>query len=750
MSRANPIQHSFNAGELSPRMQARVDRPQYADGCYRLRNFIPDLAGPAVKRGGTRFIAATKNSAQRSWFVRFQMSASESYILEFGHLYIRFFRNRQQILSGTPYEIASPWEVTELVNEDGSFALKYIQSGDVIYIASATRAPRKLSRFADTNWVLTTYLPAGGPFETVNALNATTVTLSVLSPTLVRATASAPLFVVSDLGRRFYLEQSSLSDIAQWEAGKTVAHTTAPFRRVGLRIYQATSSGTTGTVTPTHTDGFQKDGDTGVGWVFYSAGYGWGTIQAFQSSTVVDVSLGAVGEPLFPPTLYTAFGAGITTQPSKKWAFSAWSVATGYPQQVTFYYDRLVWGRGNDVWMTVAGDYENMKDRDEGGRQTVESAISIFIPSRRGSGMVWMEPLEQSLIAGTGIDEWLIAPASRNEPIGPLNISVTPLSAIGSRNVPVVKMFDSIIFAQRTGKRLRDLKYTTQDGLQRIDLNILADHILGPGVVSMSYAKEPNSLLMAARSDGKLAVAMFYPEQDLLGWALWETEGVIECVETIPSPNGTTDDVWMIVRRNVGGSDVRYIEFLTQPLGDQQQVYAEAFYVDCGTLTQPGFNQSVWPTAAPHLVGRTVNALGDGFIFNGLVVGSGGSITTSFPVFNLVVGLPYTATVATMDMEAGAPAGTAQNKSKRIHRMGIRLDRTRGGKAGPTPQKLDALRYTQPGQAALIATDLFTGDVDFSMRGGTEKTCRAWFEHSEPLPATVLAFIPQLQTDDIA
>lgn len=737
MSRANPIQVSFSAGELSPRMLARVDRPQYANGCYRMRNFIPDLAGPAIKRGGTRYVNNVKFSAQRAWLVRFEMTATDSYILEFGHFYIRFYKNRSQL--GPAYEIASPWSEASLINADGALSLSFIQSADIIYIAhrpsnpAGATSPRKLSRFGDTNWTLTPYEPTGGPFENVN-IGPVFVSISAQSGSITVG-ASAPLFSSSNIGQLFYIEQPTITNIAQWEAGKAVAIN--QYRRVGSRVYRATTAATTGTVTPIHTEGTVSDGDTGVLWAFEHAGYGYGRITAVASATSATMQV----QSLLPHTV-------IATQ-SSKWAFGAWGGTSGYPTHVTFYQDRLVWARGQQVWMTVASDYENMLDRDAGGRQTVESSISMFVPSRRGSGTVWLEPLEQQLLVGTGHDEWVIAPASRNEPVGPLNISVFPMSTIGSKAVPIIRMFDSIVFAQRSGKKLRDLKYTTQDGLQRIDLNILADHILGPGVVSMTHAKEPNSLLLAVRSDGKLAVAMYYPEQDLLGWALWETDGVIECAETILSPDGLTNDVWLIVRRTVNGSDVRYVEYLRQPIGDDDFFIEQAVYVDSAVVLQAVPPASAWPNAAPHLANRTINALLDGNAVT-LTVAANGSITTPFPVNNLIAGLAYSAVLASMDMDAGAPAGTAQNKQRRIHRMGVRLHRARGGLAGPSLQKLEALRYTQPGQPPLTNYDLFTGDVDFSMPGGTEKTCRAWFVHSEAMPATVLAFIPQLQTDDIS
>ena len=54
-----PAQTSFNAGELSPYWAGRVDMAKYGNGCYRMRNFKPVPEGPAVRRGGSRFVSAT-------------------------------------------------------------------------------------------------------------------------------------------------------------------------------------------------------------------------------------------------------------------------------------------------------------------------------------------------------------------------------------------------------------------------------------------------------------------------------------------------------------------------------------------------------------------------------------------------------------------------------------------------------------------------------------------------------------------
>ena len=119
--KASAIQSSFNGGELSPSIAGRVDVAKYATGCSRMENFLPTVQGPAVARPGFRFVAEVKNSAHRTWLVRFEFSASEAYQLEFGDGYIRFYANRSQaVVSGVAaYSGATAYVAGDLVSSAG-------------------------------------------------------------------------------------------------------------------------------------------------------------------------------------------------------------------------------------------------------------------------------------------------------------------------------------------------------------------------------------------------------------------------------------------------------------------------------------------------------------------------------------------------------------------------------------------------------------------------------------------------------
>lgn len=775
MARAAPAQIAFNRGELSPRLAARVDQDAYGKGCYVLENFIPDIAGPAIKRGGTAFVKSTKDASKRSWFLRFELSTTEAYVLEFGDLYIRFFTNRAQLavsgvavyngatnyavgdlvlsagvnyyckaatvgnappnatywypLTGSVYEIPSPYTAAELVNEHGGLAISYVQSGDIVYLAHRNHQPRKLSHYAATTWTLTNYSPVGGPFQDIN-VTATTVYASAATGAGVALTASAAVFTAAMVGTLFYLEQNTVSTIAQWEPAKAIA--ALGTRRSGIRNYATTAGGTTGTITPTHTEGSATDGDTGVLWNFLEAGYGWVQITAVGGPTAATCTVlsrlpaGAVGAP----------------NASTKWAISAWSDALGWPDCITFYLDRIVFARDALLWMTVSGDYENMQARDF-GRQTTESAITLPIPSRRGNRILWLETLESGMVVGTGADEWQISPASRNDPLGPLNIAANPLGAIGSRGIPVVRMFDSIIFSQRSGRKLRDLRYVIGEGAARVDLNAFADHVTS-GFVSLAHTAEPYSMVWGASSDGSLCGVVYYPEQEVLGWARFPLDGMVECVLPLPAPDGKTDDLWLQVRRTINGVTTRYVEYMRAPLTDVE-LQADAFYVDSGITYSGAATTAIGGLI--HLEGKTVNVLVDGATHPQRMV-TAGAITLQVAGSAVHAGLPYTGVIGTMDIEAGAANGTAQGKVKRVHKGTVRLHRTLGGKAGPGLTKLDTLQFRDASVPMGDAPPLFTGDKAVPWPGGSDKTVRMWFVHDDPLPAQVLGFFPQMNTED--
>ena len=98
MPKVHPITPSMNTGELTPRLAARVDFNKYPSGLATMENLIPLPEGGAMRRSGTRYVAATKTGATvKSRLKKFEFSTTQNYIIEMGANYMRFFRNQGQI-----------------------------------------------------------------------------------------------------------------------------------------------------------------------------------------------------------------------------------------------------------------------------------------------------------------------------------------------------------------------------------------------------------------------------------------------------------------------------------------------------------------------------------------------------------------------------------------------------------------------------------------------------------------------------
>ena len=186
---------NFTGGELSPRLDGRNDLTKYASGCKTLENMVVYPHGAAARRSGTSFVAEVKDSTKKTRLIPFEFSTTQTYMLEFGDQYIRFYKDNGQILSGgSAYEISTPYLEAEL------FEIKYAQSADVMYICHPNHEVSKLSRTGHTAWTLTEVDFTNGPYLDSN-ISTTTFTTSAHTVGVGRTlTASAITGINSDTG----------------------------------------------------------------------------------------------------------------------------------------------------------------------------------------------------------------------------------------------------------------------------------------------------------------------------------------------------------------------------------------------------------------------------------------------------------------------------------------------------------------------------------------------------------------------
>jgi hypothetical protein len=182
-------------------MEGRVDFDRYKAALKTCLNHIPLVQGGVTRRPGTMFVAETKNSAARSRLVRFEFSVTQAYVLEFGNLYVRVYRNhgRNESPPGTPVEIVTPYTTADIPS------LMFTQSADVLYIAHPSYPPAKITRASDTSWSYAALAFTDGPYLNQNT-GAITLTLGASAPGVTTLTASSALFAATDVGRPVRLQ----------------------------------------------------------------------------------------------------------------------------------------------------------------------------------------------------------------------------------------------------------------------------------------------------------------------------------------------------------------------------------------------------------------------------------------------------------------------------------------------------------------------------------------------------------------
>jgi hypothetical protein len=92
-----PLISSFNAGELSPKLDARVDLEKYYSGCRTLENMVAHPYGAATRRPGFKYVADVRYEDRFTRLVPFEFSTTQAYVLEFGHEYIRVYKDGGQV-----------------------------------------------------------------------------------------------------------------------------------------------------------------------------------------------------------------------------------------------------------------------------------------------------------------------------------------------------------------------------------------------------------------------------------------------------------------------------------------------------------------------------------------------------------------------------------------------------------------------------------------------------------------------------
>lgn len=400
---------------------------------------------------------------------------------------------------------------------------------------------------------------------------------------------------------------------------------------------------------------------------------------------------------------------------------SVWGGSMGYPGAVTLYQQRLVMAGSprfpQTIWFSETGVYLSFELGTDD-----DNAMSFTLSSDQLNPIVHLAQMN-TLIALTYGGEFTIT-AGNESAITPTNISVKNPSPYGCNNIRPIRVGTEIMFVQRAGRKLYAAAYDPDSFVAYTanDMTVLAEHITSSGISDMAYQQQPDPFVWIARKDGSAASMAIDRTQDVIAWSRHATDGAFESVACIPSD--TDDVVYVLVRREVNGQMLRFVEVLDSTLRTDSAV--------TGTSTE---GATTW-TGFSHLEGKTIDVVADGSVMPQTVV-SGGQITLTRKAKSIEAGLHYETTIQTLTPEVATTEGTTQNAKKRTSEVTMRFLETTGAECNG--QVIPFRRFGP--QILNQPAPLFTGDHYWGKLGWERGEDSLLIQQRQPLPFHILAII---------
>lgn len=676
------LARSFAGGVITPEAWGRVDLTKYQTGVAEALNFEVLPHGPLRSRPGFVFGAEVRDSTRLVRLIPFAFAADQTLQIEAGHLYFRFHVAGQVLLEpnraissivgnavtmaaphtwssgddvyigGRPlrvtvtgaatFTVADRWgaAVTPVgtvaarvytlptpYDEASLFGLRFAQDSDVLTLTSRAHAARELRRLGPTSWALTVidFAATGTPPGAVS-VTPTIGTPGNQSPQAYCVTAIGADGVTETLASAVVSTNNNLSIAGNF-------NTLAWGAVAGATRYYA----------------------------YKRRGGAFGYIGQTTALSLVD-------DNVLPDLNKTPPEAIFTLN----------NVAGAYPVAVTYYEGRR-WFAGTSqrpqtFWATRSGTESNLTSSIP---LQDDDAIQQTVKAQQQNAIQHLVPLTDVLALTVGGEFRIFADGA--PVITPESLSIKPQGFMGSAEVQPALTSASVLYVQAQGGRVRELAYNDRKlGFASIDICIMAPNLFdGFQVVDMAYVRAPVPMLWAVRSDGALLCMTYVPEQEVFGWTLHQTDGVVESVSAVPE--GDEDVLSLVIRRTVNGRTVRYVERRASSFsyyGPQE----DCFFVDSG-LTYRGapatLISGLW-----HLEGAQVQVLADGGVHPVRTV-TAGAIELEGPAEVVHVGLGYVSRMKTLPLAVELEAA-GQGRTKNINTVALRLARSTVFRAGPS------------------------------------------------------------------
>lgn len=641
-----PIQQSFSAGEISPRLRAQIDSPAYQRGLQECHNFIALSQGPATRRPAFRFIGDTQEVAPldptlNMRLITFDINESVTFALVLSDLRMDVWTllgpatGNNAIVDGGFFEGLTGWVVDE------------VSPGRVTYNSAARKAELNASLGPGAAAAIeqpVVILNAGPHTFTGDFVNA-----------IVGSGALCRIMVGSAQGLADFLDVTT--DTENFFSAVTAA---LPVATAWVRIEVTTGSG--------HflVDDLRLLDPLGPGVVSFVTPWGADDLAAIQWDVPANENTVFLVHEEHPQqevlldlvTAVFTFQTITFVNPPAEWAGS------NFPSTVTFFQGRSWFGgtpeQPESLWASKSNAGAATDYRDFTTGPLADDAIAWRL-NRRGR-IQWMAGLKAMLVS-TEVEENILV--AENGVLKTGDVQVEQQSAFGSSDTQGVPIGDQVLYlsSDRTKLRAEFFRWIEQGWVAQ-DITFASEHLLkefGARGKEIVFARDPEQIIWIAREDGTLAACTYERSLEIVGWHQHQV-GFSGDTKQFPA------EVVSIAGGNFQGLDL-VLGLVRRVIDGVPQMYLEEI-----DLTRRVF-QETWvsrqfavPTTVidhlEHLEGETVQLLIDDAVQPDQVV-VGGQIVAQTAGLTALIGLQANCRVVGLPRFGGVKGGTAQGALKR-------------------------------------------------------------------------------------
>lgn len=573
-------QRSFAGGEIAPSLYARVDQTKYATGLRTCRNSFVMRSGGVANRPGTTFVAELKDSSKTVRLIPFIFDAADTYMLEFGNLYMRVYRNGAQVTETakniTGATQANPCVITSNAHGFSNGEEVYIAAvggmttlnGRNFKVANVTANTFSLT-YMDGTAVNSTAFSAytsGGTSARVYTI--TTPYLEADLPTLAFDQAGDVLTLVH---RTYAPRELSRSGHTSWTLatitfGSSIANPGSLTNDDvvvfgGFQKYHVTSVNAQGEESASSVISFTRSNHnassgspTTISWAAATDAIQY---NIYKSTDVASNTAGLIGT-----TGSTSFiDDGIEPDYSQSFPIyqDVFFTAGEYPGAVAYAQQRRFFASTNNepagVWASRIGSSSNFLLRFP---LQDDDALKFTIVGRKVTQIRHLAEL-RSIVTFSDGSEGAIE-GNEAGVILPTAINAKQYTPNGSSTLHPLLLNGSALYVQARGSIIRDVGFDFQvDGYKGNDLTIFSAHLVdGYTLRDWTSQLTPHSIVWAVRDDGVLLGLTYIQDQQMLAWHRHDFDGTVEQVCSVPE--GTEDAVYLVIKRTIGSSTKRYVE----------------------------------------------------------------------------------------------------------------------------------------------------------------------------------------------